>query len=215
MPDRLSRPAGPRRRAGPATPAAAGRAVPARPAARRPAGRTGGGPGATTRIPAPRPRRRVTGRAVVLSVVLLALVLSYIFPVRVYLAQQAEIAQLRADQREQRARIDRLAAEAALWSDDEYIRIQARKRLYFGEPGEMLLLPVSADDQLVTDPGAPPEGEPVSPPPWWDSLWASLRSADTLPGGQPAGDAGTAGPAAGTAGAESGTTGPDAGTGPG
>jgi hypothetical protein len=122
----------------------------------------------------------------VFGVVLLALAMSYVFPVRVYLAQQGEIAQLRADQQEQRARIDRMTAEAALWSTDEYIRIQARKRLYFGEPGEMLLLPV-----WQADPGAPPGGPgpdqpPVSPDPWWDSLWTSIRSAN-----RPATGAGT------------------------
>jgi hypothetical protein len=121
----------------------------------------------------------VTGRAVVLGVVLLALALSYLFPLRVYLAQQAEISQLEADQQEQRARIDRLAAEAALWSDGNYIRIQARQRLYFGKPGEMLLLPVWEENQPPPTPGADPEQSPVSPAPWWDSLWTSIESANS------------------------------------
>lgn len=179
MPDRTHRPhrpgASPPRRSRPS----------ARPVARPPANRTGppAGSGATTRISAPRPRRRVTGRAVVLAVVLVALALSYVFPLRVYLAQQAEIGQLRTDQREQRARIAELAAQAELWSTDEYIRIQARKRLYFGEPGEMLLLPVWEDDQPAPDPGDDPDRQPVSPEPWWDSLWTSIRSADSGPSG--------------------------------
>jgi cell division protein FtsB len=152
----------------------------------RPANRRSGGTGsgAATRTAAPRPRRRVTGRAVVLGVVLVALALSYVFPLRVYIGQQAEISQLRADQQEQQARIDRLTAGAALWSDGNYIRIQARQRLYFGEPGEMLLLPVWEEDQPPPPAGADPEPPPAPPAPWWDSLWTSLEAANRAGGGE-------------------------------
>lgn len=173
MPQHPARPGGPRRR----SPVTARRSV--RPSARRSGGN---GTGAATRTSAPRPRRRVTGRTVVLGVVLLALALSYVFPLRVYLAQQAEISQLRAAQREQQARIDGLATEAALWADEDFIRIQARKRLYYGEPGETLLLPVWEDERPAPDPGLAPDERPVSPDPWWDSLWTSIRAADGAAG---------------------------------
>jgi cell division protein FtsB len=165
MPDRPSRPQRPRRRAPRAT----------RPSARR-AG--AGGSGAATRTSAPRPRGRFTGRAVVLVVVLLALALSYVFPMRVYLAQQAEIAQLRADQAEQRRHIDELAEEAALWRDPDYVRTQARQRLYYGEPGEILLIPQwnNESEQPVSE--ADPADRPAPAPPWWETLWASVQSAD-------------------------------------
>jgi Septum formation initiator len=165
MPDRPSRPQRPRRRDPRRT----------RPSARR-AG--AGGSGAATRTSAPRPPGRFTGRAVVLAVVLLALALSYIFPLRVFLAQQAEIAQLRADQAEQQRHIDDLAEEAALWRDPDYIRTQARQRLYYGEPGEILLLPQWSNEgeQPVSEPD--PADPPAQAQPWWDTLWASVQSAD-------------------------------------
>lgn len=185
-PRRRSRPrsgagsAAPSRSPAPGRAAASSRSpTPARGTVRPGARRSGGnGTGAAARTSAPRPRRRVTGRAVVLGVVLLALALSYVFPLRVYLGQQAEVSQLRAEQREQRARIDRLATQAALWSDDNYIRIQARQRLYFGEPGEMLLLPVSEEDQPPPDAGAELDQPAVTPQPWWESLWTSIESAN-------------------------------------
>lgn len=165
MPHRPSRPRGPRRRPPHRT----------RPAARR-AGAGGGG--AATRTSAPRPPGRFTGRAVVLAVVLLALAMSYIFPLRVYLAQQAEIAQLRADQDEQRRHIDELAEEAALWRDPDYIRTQARQRLHYGEPGEVLLLP-QWDRQAERPVSQPdPAEQPAPAEPWWDTLWTSVQSAD-------------------------------------
>ena len=168
MADRPSRPQGPRRRPPHRS----------RPSSRR---ASAGGNGAATRTSAPRPRGRFTGRAVVLVVVLLALALSFVFPLRVYLAQQAEIAQLRAEQAEQRAHIDELAEEAALWQDEDYIRTQARQRLYYGEPGEILLIPQweGAVEQPESEPD--PADPPASPRPWWDTLWTSVESAD---GGQ-------------------------------
>lgn len=174
MRGRPNRPgSGPRRRARPGTPAT--------PSASRPAARrsgAGGAPGTTTRTSAPRPRRRFTGRAVVLTVVLAALALSYVFPLRVYLGQQAEIAELRAAQAEKRAHVEELAAEAALWSDDDYVRVQARKRLYFGEPDETLLLPVWEDEQAPPETGFDPDDAPAPPDVWWDTLWVSIRSAN-------------------------------------
>jgi cell division protein FtsB len=114
----------------------------------------------------------------VLGVVLLVLMLSYIFPVRFYLAQQAEIAALQAAQDEQRAHLDDLAAEAARWADDDYLRIQARKRLYFGEPGELLLITVRDDDDEASEDGPGPDAAPPQPGAWWDTLWASVESAN-------------------------------------
>src|SRR5688572_20714849 len=63
-------------------------------AASRPAGVRRPNTGtAATRTRAPQPRR-LTGRAAVLGMVLVGLLLTYAYPVRVYLAQQAEIAGL-------------------------------------------------------------------------------------------------------------------------
>jgi cell division protein FtsB len=145
-----------------------------RPTGPGPAGRRG----PTTRTSAPRPRGRFTGRAVVLAVVLLALALSYVFPVRVYLAQQAEISELRASQAAQRAYVEDLERQAALWRDEDFIRIQARKRLYYGEPGEILFIASWEDEQPPPDAGSDPEDVPPSPDPWWDTLWASVRTAN-------------------------------------
>src|SRR5258708_5783953 len=64
---------------------------------RRVAGRAVSPGGPAMRPGAPQPRR-FTSRAVVLSLVLLALLLAYAYPVRVYLAQQAEIAALEQSQ---------------------------------------------------------------------------------------------------------------------
>src|SRR5688500_1159719 len=106
-------------------------------AASRPAGVRRPNTGtAATRTRAPQPRR-FTGRAAVLGMVLVGLLLAYAYPVRVYLAQQAEIAGLEQQQREQRERIAGLADERAKWDDPEFVKAQAKKELQYVLPGEI------------------------------------------------------------------------------
>lgn len=141
----------------------------ATPAARA-TGLRGGRPARRTK--APRGPIRLSGRVTALAVVLLALMLAYAYPLRVYLAQQAEIARLEADQREQRERIQQLTEEVARWNDDEYVKDQALKRLLLTEVGKMVYVvgvdPAPADD----------EGDAGPPPAWYEQVWTSVQTAD-------------------------------------
>lgn len=175
----------PGRSTGPASSAAVRPLAPASPAAARPAARrvTGGRAGETTRTSVPRPPGRITGRAAVLAVVLVALALSYVFPLRVYLAQQAEISQLRAAQDAQRAHIAELAEQAALWRDEDYIRSQARRRFHYGEPGEILMITVWEEEVGSAAGGPDTEEAPDQTGPWWDTLWSSIEAANGVSSG--------------------------------
>jgi cell division protein FtsB len=147
----------------------------------RPAASRRGGPGgAAKRTNAPRPRR-LTGRATVLLVIVTALALGYTYPVRVYLDQESDIARIEAAQDDQRARIESLREEVAKWQDDEYVRIQAKRRFYFVRPGETPLIPVWGDEPAAGDAGppAPTTDEPAEP--WYDTLWSSIQAADEQP----------------------------------
>src|SRR5207249_5334572 len=128
-----------------------GRAVaqPARvPGARPPAMRRTAPSGAATRTRAPQPSA-LSGRAAVLTLILVSLLLAYAYPVRVYLGQQAEIAALEQHQVQQRAQLADLAAQRAKWDDDEYVKTQAR-RLHYITPGDIPF--VVLDDQAPTGP---------------------------------------------------------------
>lgn len=145
-----------------------------RPAAARRAAATG----ATKRTVAPRPKA-FTGRATVLLVVLVALALGYTYPVRVYLAQESQIARMEAAQAAQRAVIAEKAEEVLKWSDPEYVRIKARERLFYVRPGEVPLLvlndPVGAARDAGRDPAA------AAPDRWYDTLWSSIAAANAEP----------------------------------
>jgi hypothetical protein len=107
--------------------------------------------------------------------VLVALLLAYAYPLRVYLAQQAEIARLEADQREQRERIQRLADEVARWNDDEYVKDQALQRLLLTEVGSRVYV-VGIDPTAADQPD-----DDAPPPPWYEQVWTSLQTADEPP----------------------------------
>ncbi|MFY1654225.1 septum formation initiator family protein [Solwaraspora sp. WMMB762] len=166
-------------RSGVPRPAAGRSGDPGRPASRPAAGRrVPGGPVKRTTAPQP---NRFTGRATVLLVVLVALALAYTYPVRVYLAQQSDIARIEQAQQAQRERIAELNAQAERWQDPDFIRIEAKRRFYMVYPGEVPLLVLHDPDGAARDSGEPvePAGERDGPAgPWYDTLWSSVQAAD-------------------------------------
>ncbi|SNS89551.1 Cell division protein FtsB [Asanoa hainanensis] len=150
---------------------------PNRPAAAR-RGAPGAAAGTARRTAAPQPRR-LTGRATVLVAVLIALALAYTYPIRVYLNQQSDIAEMESAQAAQRETIKRLQDEAALWKDPNYIKTQARSRFFMVLPGEELLILLSDPDGAARDAGLPPPGAtPPEPDPWYGTLWSSVEAAN-------------------------------------
>jgi cell division protein FtsB len=143
-----------------------------RPAAARRAAATG----ATKRTVATRPKA-FTGRATVLIVVLVALALAYTYPVRVYLAQESQIAQMQADQAAQQARIQGLTEEVEKWKDEAYIRAQARDRLFYVRPGEVPLLVLNDPAGAARDAGKSAATD--TPNRWYDTLWGSVAAANS------------------------------------
>jgi cell division protein FtsB len=139
---------------------------------------TGAAVGTARRTAAPQPRR-LTGRATVLVAVLIALALAYTYPIRVYLNQQSDIAEMESAQAAQRDKIKRLQDEAALWKDPNFIKTQARSRFFMVLPGEELLIMLSDPDGAARDAGLPPPGAtPPEPDPWYDTLWSSVEAAN-------------------------------------
>jgi hypothetical protein len=112
-----------------------------------------------------------------LALVLGALLLTYAYPVRIYLNQQAQIAALQGQQTAQQQRILVLADQVAAWNDPAYVAAQARQRLQMVEPGDTVY--------LVTGTGLTPAagGDPATATaqrtgPWYSQLWSSLHAAD-------------------------------------
>lgn len=111
--------------------------------------------------------------------VLFVLLLAYAYPIRVYLSQQAEIAELEAQQAVQRAHIADLAEERAKWDDPAYVKAQARRRFQLVERGDRTYIvifdPVGAARAAGVDPDKPRVKDDQ---PWYGHLWASIDAAN-------------------------------------
>jgi hypothetical protein len=130
------------------------------------------GPARRTR--APRPPRRISGRAAALILLVLGLIFAYAYPVRIYLAQESQISQLENQQREQRQRIQDLNARVAQWGNDDFVIAQAASRLHLVPKGHLLYV-VGTDDS-----GAGTKTAPASAP-WYDQVWSGIQAADDPP----------------------------------
>jgi cell division protein FtsB len=150
--------------------------TPARSASRPASARRAAAPGTAQRTHAPQPSR-FTGRAATLGLVLVALLLAYAYPMRIYLSQQAEIAALESNQRAQRARIQEKQTQVAKWNDKDYIIAMAHKRLQMVLPGDKAFVTgvPPGDPDAPTDPHA---GQAINTGPWYGKLWSSVQAAD-------------------------------------
>jgi cell division protein FtsB len=171
---------GPARRYGARDPGRGGRSA-ARPATARRAAAAGSAARTTAKG-----QGRLTGRATILLVVLVALALAYVYPLRVFFSQQDEIDSLQAAQARQREHIGDLRLTAQKWNDPEYVRIQARQRLYYVRPGEVPLVPIWDPAGAAREADADPAATRQSDRPWYETLWASIGAAGSQEHSEPA-----------------------------
>jgi cell division protein FtsB len=152
-------------------------AEPIRAASRPASARRAAAAGGAKRTPAPAPGGRFTGRAATLSLVLIALLLAYAYPMRLYLTQQAQIAALESSQHAQRERIQEKQTQIAKWNDKDYVIAMAHKRLQMVLPGDRVFVTVPAPGP-AGPPADPHAGQAVDTGPWYGKLWSSVQAAD-------------------------------------
>lgn len=133
---------------------------------------------------APRQSSRVTGRAVVLILVVAVLTVSYASSMRAYLQQRAEITELKDTISERSANIDALEREKRRWQDPAYVRTQARERFGYLMPGETAFV-VLDEDGLPLEPQAelsdPETVGDQTPDAFWNGAWESVKLAGNPP----------------------------------
>jgi cell division protein FtsB len=121
-------------------------------------------------------RAHLTGRAAILAVVACAIALSLAYPVREYIAQRREIAQLRVQQRQEQQQVEQLAAQKQRLGDEAYVRREARRRLHMCDPGAKCYVVVGGDQG---DGQSAAHKAPAQTPPWYVTLWRSVDAADS------------------------------------
>ncbi|MFE3035925.1 septum formation initiator family protein [Streptomyces canus] len=118
-------------------------------------------------------RSRLTGRAALLALVLCTLVVALAYPIRQYVSQRAEIADLQQEKARAAQRVEKLRDLKARWQDDAYAEQQIRQRLHYVMPGETGFIVVDPDaaKQSRTDQGAADR-------PWYSNVWDGVDKSD-------------------------------------
>lgn len=125
-------------------------------------------------------RPRLTGRAVIMVLVLLALALSYASSLQAYLHQRSQISSLEEQISERADRISDLEVEKDRWQDKTFIKQQARERFGYLMPGETGYEVLTGDGTPLSEDArlADPTERDTSPPEaWWGSMWGSVEEA--------------------------------------
>ncbi len=147
---------------------------------RRPGSRSGS---RASRVPArssdpQAARHRLTGRAAVLVLVVVALMVSYASSLRAYLDQRAHIAALEERIQRSERNIEALEEEKERWKDPAYVISQARARFAFGFPGEVGYQVLDEEGEPLDPQATLADPEPVDDhPEWWQTTLASIDAA--------------------------------------
>ncbi|MFH0180006.1 septum formation initiator family protein [Streptomyces cacaoi] len=118
-------------------------------------------------------RSRLTGRAALLALVLCTLIVALAYPMRQYVSQRAEIADLEREKQQASERVEQLRDLKARWQDDAYAEQQIRQRLHYVLPGEtgFVVIDPDAAKQSRADLGATDR-------PWYSNVWDGVDKSD-------------------------------------
>ncbi|MEV7965414.1 septum formation initiator family protein [Sphaerisporangium sp. NPDC088356] len=120
-------------------------------------------------------RPQLTGRAAILAVVVCAIAMSLAYPVREYVAQRRQIAQLEKQQAQALKDLQELGERSKRLDDPAYIRQQARARLHYCGVGEKCYVVLDLSKKAKRPKaGSPPQARA----PWYQTLWESIEAAD-------------------------------------
>ncbi|NMR28325.1 septum formation initiator family protein [Arthrobacter sp. SF27] len=125
----------------------------------------------------PVPARGFSGRMLALAVVLVTITILLAPSVRIFIEQRSAIAALEREIAAEQKTQSQLEKELARWEDPEYIKQQARDRIFYVMPGETRYLVTGTEGLSESE-----EHASVAAPsnlPWVDALWDSVKRAAT------------------------------------
>jgi cell division protein FtsB len=128
--------------------------------------------------PAPRrPRRAVTGRALVLGTVVVLLLVLLASPLNRYFGSRSALSDSAGQLHRDQARLGELRKQIARWGEPGYIQAQARKRLQYAMPGDTVYVTVNRGQRndIARTSGTQPSPAAGG---WNTALWDSVERAD-------------------------------------
>ena len=128
-------------------------------------------------------RPSINSRLVVLLSAFIILILMLASPIRDLVAQRARIAALEIQVQQSQKQVELLREIQAKWNDPNFIAAQARARLHYVMPGEIVFSVIGLDGKPEVITNAPSAtawaGEPLPPQPWYKNLYDSWLEADS------------------------------------
>lgn len=118
-------------------------------------------------------RSRLTGRAALLALVVCSLVVALAYPMRQYVSQRADIADLEQEQEAARQRVEKLRDMKARWQDDAYAEQEIRRRLHYVMPGETGYIVVDPDRAATSR-----TDREATDRPWYANVWDGVDKSD-------------------------------------
>jgi cell division protein FtsB len=118
-------------------------------------------------------RSRLTSRAALLALVVCTMVVALAYPMRQYVSQRAQIADLQRQKQQAQQRVEELRDLKARWQDDAYAEQQIRRRLHYVMPGET--------GYVVIDPDAAKRTRAdlvAADRPWYANVWDGVDKSD-------------------------------------
>jgi cell division protein FtsB len=125
-----------------------------------------------------RPRRAITGRAIVLATLVVLLLVVLASPLNRYFASRGALDDAAQKYQQDQQALHQVRKELARWSDPGYIQRQARVRLQYAMPGDTVYVVVGSgqknDIARTAGTGRASSGSGS----WNVKLWDSVTSAD-------------------------------------
>jgi cell division protein FtsB len=124
-----------------------------------------------------RGRPVLTGRALVLGGIVVLLVVLLAAPIQRYLGSRSDIGAAAQQLQDDRAQLNELTKQKALWSDPGYIQQQARTRLQYAMPGDTVYVVVDKGQRSDIEKSAGSTSKRAAGPGWNNRLMDSIRAA--------------------------------------
>lgn len=114
----------------------------------------------------------LTSRAAILALVVCVIALSLAYPLREYIMQRSQIAELQDERARMEENVRDLEERQDELAQDEYVEREARARLHYQYPDETAYIVVRPDSEAEAEAEAEPDD------PWFATLWQSVEEAD-------------------------------------
>ena len=124
-------------------------------------------------------RKKSSGRALTLAVVLFLVAWTIAPPAQRYFAQRAQINALKAQVGANNAALQEAARQLEMWRDPAYIKSQARERLHFILPGERQYIVTDGTESAIAPPTTAVAKNIPNGLPWYNRLIASITEVSS------------------------------------